>query len=111
MAFQDLEETGADETTTPPRGVAHRLRRPADIKSIALTGIFVLGVFYTMYFMRAMLLPLVLALLLSYLLVPLVRVLTKIRIPPFLGAAIVLLALVGGIVYGVSRLSEPASGW
>ena len=87
------------------------LRRPFDVRSIALTGLFVLGVFYTMYFMRAMLLPLVLALLLSYLLVPLVRVLAKIRIPPFLGAAIVLLALVGGIVYGVSRLSEPAAGW
>ena len=87
------------------------LRRPFDVRSIALTGLFVLGIFYTMYFMRAMLLPLVLALLLSYLLVPLVRVLAKIRIPPFLGAAMVLLALVGGIVYGISRLSEPASGW
>jgi len=87
------------------------LRRPFDVRSIALTGLFVLGIFYTMYFMRAVLLPLVLALLLSYLLVPVVRVLAKIRIPPFLGAAIVLLALVGGIVYGISRLSEPASGW
>jgi len=87
------------------------LRRPFDVRSIALTGLFVLGIFYTMYFMRAMLLPLVLALLLSYLLVPVVRVLAKVRIPPFLGAAIVLLALVGGIVYGISRLSEPASGW
>lgn len=87
------------------------LRRPFDVRSIALTGLFILGVFYTMYFMRAILLPLVLALLLSYLLVPLVRVLARIRIPPFLGAAMVLLALVGGLAYGASRLSEPASGW
>jgi hypothetical protein len=59
MAFDDRGETGNDETATPLRGLAHRLRRPADIKSVALTGLFVLAVFYTMYFMRAMLLPLV----------------------------------------------------
>lgn len=91
--------------------MADVLRRPFDVKSVALTGLFVLAVFYTMYFMRAMLLPLVLALLLSYLLVPVVRVLDKIRIRPLFGAAVVLLALIGGIGYGVSLLSEPAAGW
>jgi hypothetical protein len=43
------------------------LRGPFDIRSIALTGLFILAIFYTIYFMRAVLLPLVLALLLSYL--------------------------------------------
>src|SRR4030081_582189 len=107
MAFDDRGETGADETTTAPRGVADRLRRPSDIKSVALTGLFVLAVFYTMYFMRAILLPLVLALLLSYMLAPLVRVLTKIRITPPFGAALILLSLLGLVVYGVSCLTEP----
>jgi predicted PurR-regulated permease PerM len=111
MAFDDRGETGAEVTETVPRGVAHRRRRPADIKSLALTGLFVLAAFYTMYFMRAMLLPLVLALLLSYLLVPLVRGLARLRIPPLLGAGIVLVALIGGIGYSVSFLSEPAAGW
>jgi predicted PurR-regulated permease PerM len=78
---------------------------------VALTGLFVLAIFYTMYFMRAMLLPLVLALLLSYLLVPLVRGLARMRIRPLFGSAIVLVALIGGIVYAFSFLSEPASGW
>jgi predicted PurR-regulated permease PerM len=112
MAFDDRPEIGAiarstNEETDPPR----RWRRPADIKSVALTGLFVLATFYTMYFMRAVLLPLVLALLLSYLLVPLVRALDRIKIRPLFGAAIVLVALIGGIVYSASRLSEPASGW
>ena len=111
MAFDDREQTSGDEMTAPPRGLAHRLRRPADIKSFTLTGLFVLAVFYTMYFMRAMLLPLVLALLLSYLLVPLVRVLAKVHIRPFLGAAIILIGLIGSIGYGVSFLSEPAAAW
>ncbi len=112
MAFDDREETGAAEKPVVRRlRLTDVLRRPFDIKSVALTGLFVLAIFYTMYFMRAMLLPLVLALLLSYLLVPLVRGLAKIRIRPLFGAGIVLLALIGGIGYGVSRLSEPASDW
>src|SRR5947208_7625992 len=110
MAFQDREETGSGETTAP-RGLAHRLRRPADIKSVALTGLFILAVFYTMYFMRAMLLPLVLALLLSYLLAPVVRLLGRLRVNAPLGAAIVLLSLVGSLIYGASRLAEPVAGW
>lgn len=87
------------------------LRGPFDIKSVALTGLFVLGVFYTIYFMRAMLLPLVLALLLSYLLRTVVRALGRIKIGPPLAAAIVLIGLLGSIGYGISFLAEPASGW
>ena len=115
MAFDDREETGGE---TKPEVKANRqirlpdlLRGPFDIKSVALTGLFVLAVFYTMYFMRAMLLPLVLAMLLSYLLAPLVRLLGRIRIGPAFGAAIVLLTLIGLAGYGVSRLAEPAAGW
>ena len=78
---------------------------------MALTGLFILAVFYTMYFMRAMLLPLVLALLLSYLFAPVVRALGRIRIGPAFGAALVLLSLIGMLVYGVSFLSEPAAAW
>src|SRR4051812_11687759 len=93
----------------PPPRVHHLPRRR--VKSLALTGLFVLAAFYTLYFMRAMLLPLVLALLLSYLLVPLVRGLALIKIRPLFGAAIVLVALIAVIVYSVSLLSEPAAGW
>src|SRR4051812_42915538 len=100
-------DPAGEQPLHPPR----RRRRPADIKSVALTGLFILATFSTLYFMRAMLLPLVLALLLSYLLVPLVRGMAWLRIPPVVGAAIVLLALVGAIVYGVSFLSEPAAAW
>jgi len=112
MAFDDREGMGTEEKVETPRlKLGDLLRRPYDVKSFALTGLFILAVFYTMYFMRAMLLPLVLALLLSYLLVPLVRGLAKVKIPPALGAAIILLAGIGGIGYGISRLSEPAAGW
>lgn len=114
MAFNDREgisEGNKADTETRQLRLRDLLRKPFDVKSVALTGLFVLAVFYTMYFMRAMLLPLVLALLLSYLLAPVVRLFGRIRVKPALGAALVLLSLVGLVVYGVSRLAEPAAGW
>src|SRR5438105_2661566 len=79
-----------------------------DLKTFSITGLFVLAVFYTMHLMRAMLLPLVLAMLLSYLLAPLVRALIRIRIKAPIGAAILLLSLFGLVGYGISFLAEPA---
>lgn len=115
MSIADSGEAEPEATTKeralPRFRMADVLRRPFDIKSFALTGLFILAIFYTMYFMRAMLLPLVLALLLSYLLTPLVRGLARIRIRPPFGAAIILLSLLGLVVYGISRLAEPAAGW
>src|ERR1700720_1908502 len=74
--------------------IGELLQRPFDIRSIALTGLFILAVFYTIYFMHAILLPLVLALLLSYLLRPIVRGLARLKIAPALGAAVVLATVI-----------------
>jgi predicted PurR-regulated permease PerM len=86
------------------------LVRPFDIRSMALSGLFVLAVFYTVYFTRSLLLPIVLALLLSYLLRPVVRTVAR-AIPPLIAAALVLIAIVALFGYGVSLLAPPVSGW
>src|SRR6266446_3765166 len=110
MAFDDREEIGTGEKAEVRRlRLSDVLRRPFDIKSIALTGLFVLALFYTMYFMRSLLLPLVLALLLSYLLRPIVRGGARLHIPPPLSAAIILLSFFGLIGYAVSFLATPAA--
>jgi predicted PurR-regulated permease PerM len=82
-----------------------------EFKSIALKGLFLIASFYTLYFARALILPFVLALLLNFLLRPIVRGLTKIKIPEFAGAALVLIALLGSAGVGVVRLSGPAAEW
>jgi predicted PurR-regulated permease PerM len=82
-----------------------------EFKSIALKGLFLIASFYTLYFARALILPFVLALLLNFLLRPVVRGLRKIKIPEFVGAAFVLVALLGSAGYGVIRLSGPAAEW
>ena len=84
---------------------------PRDIRSIALTGVFVLALFYTMYFMRSILLPLVLAVLLSYLLRAMVRALGRVRIAASVAAALALFVLVAAIGFGFSFLAPPASAW
>ena len=70
------------EKSTPRLRLPDLLRGPFDIRSIALTGLFILALFYTIYFMRGVLLPVVLALLLSYLLRPIVRALARLHISP-----------------------------
>src|SRR5216110_725014 len=87
------------------------LHRPFDVRSIALTGLFILAVFYTVYFMRSILLPIVLALLLSYLLRPIVRRLARLRIPLPVGAALILIGFLGLVSYGISAWAAPAVAW
>lgn len=102
----------SDEMVVSPRVRMHDLlQRPFDVRSIALTGLFLLAIFYTIYFLRSLLLPIVLALLLSYLLRPVVRAIAKAKIPPLIGAALLLLSLVGLMGYGASFLAAPAAGW
>lgn len=91
--------------------VAESLQKPFDIRSVALTGLFILAVFYTIYFMRSILLPIVLALLLSYLLRPIVRGAAKLKIPLPVGAAISLIGLLALVGYGISALAAPAVAW
>jgi len=41
----------------PRLRVVGRIQRPFGVRSIALTGLFILAVFYAVYFMRSILLP------------------------------------------------------
>jgi predicted PurR-regulated permease PerM len=91
--------------------IAELSQTPFDVRSIALTGLFILAVFYTIYFMRSILLPIVLALLLSYLLRPIVRGLAQFKIPLPIGAALLLIGFFGLVVYGISTLATPTVEW
>lgn len=77
----------------------------------ALRGLFLLAVFYTIYLTRSLLLPIVLATLLTYLLAPVVRLLARTRLPRAAGAALVVAGLLSLVGFGFSTLVEPAAGW
>lgn len=100
-----------NEGSKNPVRLADLLRKPFDIRSLALTGLFILAVFYTIYFARGVIMPLVLALLLSYLLRPVIRALSRIRIIPAVGSAIVLISLIAIAGYTIAALAGPVAGW
>src|SRR6185436_16738354 len=79
--------------------------------SILLAGLLVLAVLYTLYFARAVLLPIILALLLALILTPAVRLLQRMRVPRMLGAAIVVALLAGSLAGLIGWIYEPATQW
>lgn len=79
--------------------------------NVILKGLFLLAIFYTFYFARDVLLPVVLALLLTLIFSPAVRVLNKLRLPEPVGAAVVVVALVAALGFAVYSLIDPAMEW
>ena len=77
----------------------------------ALPGLLLLAVLTVLYLARDLILPIVAALILSLVFLPLVRGLRKMFIPTPLGAGLVVLALLAGLVGGIYNLAEPASEW
>ena len=99
------------EDSRPDKNLLEVFSGPVDIRSIALTGIFLLFTLYSLYFARDFLLPVVLAFVLSSLLAPTVRWMSRLHVPEMLGAAIIIVGLLGLSAYTTYRLSEPAQQW
>ncbi len=84
---------------------------PSGAMTVALVGLFVLAAFYTLYLASGFFLPVVLAVLLNFLLGPLVRFFVRLHLPTPAAAAVVVLGFVGTLGLGLYYLSGPASGW
>jgi predicted PurR-regulated permease PerM len=90
----------------PPLNVVEK-----GVPAFALTGLFILAAFYTLYFARDVLLPLVLAAMLTLVLTPVMRLFDAMRIPKALASAVVVSGLLGALFVAASLLMEPASAW
>lgn len=89
-----------------------RLSGHVSVRSIMLTVMGVLAVIYTLYFARELLMPIALAILLSFVLMPVVRLMQrKLRVPKVIGAFLVLLGLAALVGIGFYYLTGPAMGW
>jgi predicted PurR-regulated permease PerM len=84
---------------------------PLGIRSISLSGLFVLACFYTLYLAREFFLPVMLAVVLMFLLTPPIRLLKRIRVPEAIGAAIVIVAVVACAGFLAFELSGPFTEW
>ncbi len=90
---------------------AELFKGPLGIRSISLTGLFLLACFYTLYFARDFFLPVVLALVLNFLLAPLIRLGKRFRIPEALSAAVVMVSLIVALLGVAYELSGPLAEW
>jgi Predicted permease len=80
-------------------------------RSIGITILVVLAVLYTLYFARTFVLPIVFAILLNFLLSPVVRALARIHVKPPLAAGLVLLVLLSILGTGVYGLTGAVQDW
>lgn len=86
------------------------LQEAADQKRVML-GLLVLGVFYSLYFARDLLIPIFIALYLTMFLQPMVRGLVRAHIPPLIGAAVMVMLLLVLFFSAFIWLSTPAGEW
>lgn len=80
-------------------------------RSIEATVLTTLAVLYTLYVAREFLVPIIFALLLNFLLSPLIRRMARFHIKAPLGAAIVVLLAIGAVGGGIYQLAGPAQRW
>ncbi len=104
-------EAKVDDSPPALSDVADFLNRTQTVVPLAVIGIFLIGFVYFIYFARPFLMPVVLALLLNFLLKPLVGFLARIKIRETFGALVVMLIFFGILAFAVSRLTEPATDW
>jgi predicted PurR-regulated permease PerM len=81
---------------------------PIETRQAALSWFLLLAVFYTLYLARDLVVPIVLAVLLDFLLKPLVRALRRVGVPEAAGGAIVVLGLLGSLGFAAVQLADPA---
>ncbi|MCG6202316.1 AI-2E family transporter [Psychromonas antarctica] len=87
------------------------LMSKGSIFTVPIYGLLALGLLYTLYFAKSLLIPILVALLFALLLSPLVALFKRFYVPRAV-SAILLLAMIGGPVTILTiKLAEPAQKW
>ena len=84
-------------------------RTPINVRSFSLVMLTVLAVIFTLNWAKAVFIPLMLGVMISYALSPLVALIQKWHVPRAIGAGVLLLGIVGGAGYLVYSLSDDAA--
>ncbi|MES2583072.1 MAG: AI-2E family transporter [Pseudomonadota bacterium] len=100
------DEDGAAHSVEPERVLLHM---PVDVRSISLVVLATLACVFTLHWASAVFIPVMVGLLFSYALSPVVNWMEAYRIPRAVGAALLILGIVGGAGAGVYSLSDDAN--
>ncbi len=104
--MSDADKEAAAAAVDPDRVVLHV---PVNIRSAALAVLAVLACVLALHFAKAVFIPLMLSLLLTYALAPAVRWLERCKLSPWLGAGVVMLAIGGLTGWTTYKLSDSAA--
>jgi predicted PurR-regulated permease PerM len=104
----DVDRPGADEGATQEKERV-LLHTPVDVRNASMIVIASLLSLYALRWAAEIVIPVLMGLLFSYALTPLVDRLVRLRVPRALGAAVVMVALVGGVAWGTWSLSDQAN--
>jgi len=97
MSVEPTRAFARPEAAPPPEPEPLVIRMPVDVRSAALTVLAVIAAILILQYAQAMIIPIVLALLISYALEPVVVMLGRAHVPRPLASAVVLMALVGAL--------------
>jgi predicted PurR-regulated permease PerM len=104
----DVERSGPDDGPTEEKERV-LLHMPVDVRNASMIVIASLLSLYALRWAAEIVIPVLMGLLFSYALTPLVDRLVRLRVPRALGAAVVMVALVGGVAWGTWSLSDQAN--
>lgn len=96
---------------TLPAVIADQESAPKPAHPPALTVLLLLAIVFALKVAEDFALPVVLAVLMSFVLAPMVRALRQLRLPSPLAAGIVLAAVLATLSWGVFKLAQPAAEW
>lgn len=99
-------EAGASPSAAAEGGSTH-----VWVRSAALSAILFLLVMYTLYFAASLLIPIALGFLLSLVLSPVVRVMTRMYVPQIVAALLVMLGFAALLMALVYAIAQPALSW
>lgn len=109
VGVEDRDETAVEQPNIEE--TARALHNKRSIRSVALTGLFTLALFYTLYVAQEFFIPVTLAIVFNFLLSPFVRALKRVHIPEAAGAGLVMIAVFGIFGLVVYEFSTPVSQW
>jgi predicted PurR-regulated permease PerM len=111
LVTEPLKENPEQPVISSEAGEAAEMPLPTDPRLILQGGQFILLLLCVLYLAAAIVLPIILAFILSLLLKPAMRLLARLRVPRTLGAALIIIVVFGAIAGLGTALSGPAGEW
>lgn len=108
---EGLEPPSVPDAPLRRRNPVLGIRRHLRAIRLVFNALLLLALLYTITLTKALLIPLVLAAFIGLALNPIVAFGTRVRVPRWLTAFVLMVGLIAGIGTGVGLLAQPAIGW